>query len=247
MLVKALGTQSPYSKGSHHCPGFLVKDGQSKILLDCGSGIHNGLNFPDTLDGLTIILTHLHRDHYNDVFIFQYASHVFKNLGRLENPLSIYLPAEPVTISRDIRSEENAFANYHELDESTKIQVGNLTISFCKTDHPVPTFAVKIQSDKSTFVYTSDTSFSAKDKIAAFAKNADLLICESSLLESHGYPEINNHLTAKQAGTIALQAGVKKLALTHFWPEEYVNTYVQEASQVFKNTVGLYEGYYFII
>ena len=66
------------------------------------------------------------------------------------------------------------------------------------------------------------------------------------------FPEVSQRclfftITAKQAGTIALQAGVKKLALTHFWPEEYVNTYVQEASQVFENTVGLYEGYYFII
>ena len=242
MLVKVLGTQSPYSKGNHHCPGFLVKDGESKILLDCGSGVHNNMNFPDSLDGLSIILTHLHRDHYNDVFIFQYASHVFRKLGRIKRPLSIYLPAWPLAISRDIRSEMNAFAEYHELREDFKLYFDNLEISFCKTDHPISTFAVKIQSDKSTLVYTSDTSFLAKDKIATFAQNADLLICESSLLESYGYPEINTHLTAKQAGIIALEAGVKKLALTHFWPEEDVNNYVREASTVFGNTIALNEG-----
>lgn len=208
MLVKVLGTQSPYSKGNHHCPGFLVKDGESKILLDCGSGVHNNMNFPDSLDGLSIILTHLHRDHYNDVFIFQYASHVFRKLGRIKRPLYIYLPAWPLAISRDIRSEMNAFAEYHELREDIKLYIDNL----------------------------------AKDKIATFAQNADLLICESSLLESYGYPEINTHLTAKQAGIIALEAGVKKLALTHFWPEEDVNNYVREASTVFGNTIALYEG-----
>lgn len=151
---------------------------------------------------------YLHRDHYNDVFIFQYASHVFRKLGRIKRPISIYLPAWPLAISRDIRSEINAFAEYHELKEDIKLYIDNL----------------------------------AKDKIATFAQNADLLICESSLLESYGYPEINTHLTAKQAGIIALEAGVKKLALTHFWPEEDVNNYVREASTVFGNTIALYEG-----
>ncbi|MBQ8298683.1 MAG: MBL fold metallo-hydrolase [Clostridia bacterium] len=247
MQLKVLGTQSPYSTGAHHCPGFLVRDGQTKILLDCGSGIHNNLKFPDSLDGLTIVLSHLHRDHYNDIFIFQYASYVFHKLGRLKKPLDIYLPASPISISRDICTEQNAFAKYHPLTEDTKIELGNLTLTFCTTEHNILTFAVKVQSKNSSLVYTSDTSFAAKDKIADFAKGADLLICESSLLESYGYPEINNHLTAKQAATIALQAGVKKLALTHFWPEEDVNKYVREASKVFGNTIALDEGRYFTV
>ena len=38
MKLKILGTQSPYSTIGHNCPGFLVSDGENKIMLDCGSG-----------------------------------------------------------------------------------------------------------------------------------------------------------------------------------------------------------------
>ena len=68
------------------------------------------------------------------------------------------------------------------------------------------------------------------------------MICESSLLKSYGFPEINSHLTAEQAAIIAKQANVKGLALTHFWPEENVQKYVEEAKQVFKNVIALNEG-----
>jgi len=56
------------------------------------------------------------------------------------------------------------------------------------------------------------------------AKNADLLICEStysSKFEDKG--EKYNHMTAKQAAQIANQANTKKLVLTHF-SARYKNT-----------------------
>ena len=68
------------------------------------------------------------------------------------------------------------------------------------------------------------------------------LICESSLLKEHGFPEINAHLTAEQAATIAKEAGVKGLILTHFWPEEPLEKYVQEAKKVFPNIIPAVEG-----
>jgi len=55
------------------------------------------------------------------------------------------------------------------------------------------------------------------DAALALAEGVDLLICESTFLstesdEAHAY----GHLTAAQAGTIAREAGVRRLVLTHF-------------------------------
>ena len=52
---------------------------------------------------------------------------------------------------------------------------------------------------------------------------------------SHGFPKECNHLTALQAGEIAKEANVKKLILTHFWPEEDTKNYYKEAKQIFNN------------
>lgn len=241
-MLKVLGTQSPYNTIGHNCPGFLITDGESKIMLDCGSGSHSLLNFPNDLNNLSIIISHLHRDHYNDIYNMQYSSYVFHNQKRIERPINIYLPRNPTNIYQDIIGETISFANYFAIDEKSSISIGNFDISFCQTDHPVETYAVKLSNGATTIVYTSDTSFSCKDRLVEFSKNADLLICESSLLTSYGFPEINSHLTAKQAGIIAKEAGVNELMLTHFWPEELPEKYVEEAKSIFPRTVAAEEG-----
>lgn len=244
MKLKVLGTQSPYNTKRHNCPGFLIQEAENLLMLDCGSGNHKMLKYPKDLQNLSIIISHLHRDHYNDIYNLQYASSVFHNQKRLDKPINIYLPQSPSAINEDIRAESNSFANYHEISENTKIDIGSMEITFCKTDHSVETYAIKITSRGKSIVYTSDTSFSARNKIVEFAKGADLLICESSLLEKYGFPEISSHLTARQAGIIAKEAKVKKLMLTHFWPEEKTKQYVKEAKKEFKKVVVAKEGKY---
>ena len=242
MKLKVLGTQSPVCKDGHNCPGFFIQDGNNRILLDCGSGTHSLLTYPNDLQNLSVIISHLHRDHYNDVYNLQYGSYVFHNQKRIERPIDIYMPKTPVEKVEDFRREAESYANYHSIDENAIIKIGDMEISFCRTDHPLETYAIKIQNGDKSIVYTSDTSYSAKDRLANFAKDADLLICESSLLKEHGFPEINSHLTAEQAAKIAKQANVKGLALTHFWFEENLQKYVNEAKEIFKNVVGLKEG-----
>jgi len=242
MKLKVLGTQSPYNTPNHNCPGFLIADGKNKLMLDCGSGTHSLLNYPSDLQNLSIIVSHLHRDHYNDIYNLQYASFVFHNQKRIEQPINIYLPETPVNIYNDITNESNSFAKYGTINEDTNMNIGDMNISFCKTEHPVETYAVKVASGGKTIVYTSDTSFASKDKLIEFSKEADLLICESSLLESYGFPEINSHLTAKQAGIIAKEANVNTLMLTHFWPEELLEKYVEEAKSIFPKVIAANEG-----
>lgn len=242
MKLKVLGTQSPYNTEGHNCPGFLIQDRNNRILLDCGSGSHSLLKYPIDLQNLSVIISHLHRDHYNDIYNLQYASFVFHNQKRIERPIDIYLPETPSHIAEDIKEETNSYAKYHQINENTELKIGNMDVTFCKTDHPVETYAIRLQNENKTIVYTSDTSYSAKERLVDFAKDADLLICESSLLKEYGFPEINTHLTAEQAATIAKDANVKGLALTHFWPEEDIKKYEKEAKTVFKNSIALREG-----
>lgn len=242
MQLKVLGTQSPYNTLGHNCPGFLITDEDTKIMIDCGSGSHSLLHIPNDLNNLSILISHLHRDHYNDIYNMQYSSFVFHNQNRIKKPIDIYLPSTPSDIYQDLTNEQSSFANYTIINENKNLRIGNIKVSFCQTHHPVETYAIKLSNNNKSIVYTSDTSYSCKDKIIDFAQNTDLLICESSLLKSHGFPEINSHLTAHQAGTIAQQANASKLLLTHFWPEEPLQNYVNEAKTVFANVTAATEG-----
>ena len=66
-----------------------------------------------------------------------------------------------------------------------------------------------------------------------FAKDADLLICESTFLKGQ-LKNDDNHLYAYEAGMIARDANAKKLLLTHFWPEIDKQKYVDEAKETCK-------------
>jgi ribonuclease Z len=73
----------------------------------------------------------------------------------------------------------------------------------------------------------------------ALAQGADLLVCESTYLateaeEAHAH----HHMTAEQAATLALQAGAKRLVLTHF-SQRYpsLDGFGSEAGRVFRDVV----------
>ncbi len=70
------------------------------------------------------------------------------------------------------------------------------------------------------------------------AKDAKVLLCESTYLDEHRVmAENHHHLTAKQAAQIAKEAGVELLILTHF-SARYQDSacFEQEARDIFPNT-----------
>ncbi|MCH9610223.1 MAG: Ribonuclease Z [Chlamydiales bacterium] len=84
-------------------------------------------------------------------------------------------------------------------------------------------------------VYVSDTRFC--QQAIDIAKDAKILLCESTYMEEHQkLAKKHFHLTAKQAATIAKEADVEKLILTHF-SARYLKTapFVKEAQEVFAN------------
>ncbi len=88
-------------------------------------------------------------------------------------------------------------------------------------------------------VYVSDCRGTEAnlEKITAFAKNADVLYCEASFLDRDREKAAERgHLTAKQAGAAACEAGVKELQVYHFSPryESCPDELYREAEQEFK-------------
>ena len=73
---------------AHHCPGkspswqdidgacsgYLIEDGDTALLLDCGNGVFSKLRrFIDYVDVDAVVLSHLHADHFLDLVPFSYA------------------------------------------------------------------------------------------------------------------------------------------------------------------------------
>jgi ribonuclease Z len=93
-----------------------------------------------------------------------------------------------------------------------KLQNGE-SITYKGKTHTSDELTYIVPGKKVAFVMDTSYTKSALD----IAKDADLLICESTYMDKHDEKgEKNKHLTVKQAAYIANHANVKKLVLTHF-------------------------------
>jgi ribonuclease Z len=81
--------------------------------------------------------------------------------------------------------------------------------------------------------YTQDNI----DKIVQLVQGADVLFCEAAFLEKDSEKAMTKgHLTARQAGLIAREAGAKVLQVFHFSPRysECADSLTQEAQEAFE-------------
>lgn len=243
IIITPLGTVSPYPKGKMKCPGYLIEYHDKKILLDCGNGTTSLLEFPDVLHNLSVIITHYHKDHLGDVCALQYACRVYHKIGLFSEPIKYYLPKNDYKLNKEtILANCNDFDVFIDVFSGYSFQLDDLTITFeDNKSHTIESFMVKIENNDYKIVYTSDIGTTNYDDLVKFCENASLIICESSFLIKH-HANNNTHMTAHQAGLLAKDAKAKKLLLTHFWPAEDKKLYLEEARQVFKNTMVAIEG-----
>jgi ribonuclease BN (tRNA processing enzyme) len=107
-------------------------------------------------------------------------------------------------------------------------------------NHPVETFGFRLEHAGRSLAYSADTG--QTDAVLRLARDADLLLCEASLVEpgpgGKDLPE-GVHLTGRQAGQYATRAGAGQLVLTHLAPWNDPGRVVDEASQAFAGPMSL--------
>lgn len=99
-----------------------------------------------------------------------------------------------------------------------------------------------VETPGQKLVYVVDTLFSRQNaaRIADLAQDADLFFCESLFLDAdRDQAQKRYHLTARQAGTLARLAKVKRLQIFHFSPryEGMADRLFAEADAAFQGTL----------
>lgn len=247
MKLTVLGCWAPYPRAGGACSGYLIQDAGLNILLEAGNGsLSRLMNIIDFRSLDAVIVTHLHHDHYSDLFVLRYAVEGARRDGSRGGPLKLFIPGEPA-------GEYNLLAGYNKAFITTPIEslaresadhdfevyslsIEGLKFRFAPIKHPLPGYSVSI-GGPGGLVFSSDT---ARTKaIEYLAQNAGLFLCEASGRDSDAEAMKDIHLTAAQAGELARVAGVKRLLLTHFWPEYDPVELGKQAEKTFKNTVEL--------
>lgn len=214
MELTVIGNQGPYPGPGTATSGYLLTHGPASVLLDCGSGVLGRLETVASFRHLSaLVLTHLHFDHFADALVLRYALESDLREGRRREPLPVYLPEGPEEHVALLKSP--AF-DLRTIRGGDQLQIGELQLQFYQTVHSVPSLAVSIRSGDAHFCYSSDTGWD--EGLAAFARDADLFLCEAAFCEDGHTPKGTGHLTAREAGELGHMARAKRLVITHFRP-----------------------------
>lgn len=230
MRLTVLGNNGPFPAAGGACSGYLLAEGDTRVLIDCGNGVLANLQKFVKLEELdAIILTHLHSDHMSDMMVLRYAIQIKMNRNQFPGPIDVYAPQEPEDEYSRLNLD-NIF-NLKPVTESLEIKIGNLKINFAEMTHPVKCYAVSFDNGSKRFVFSGDTSWN--QNIIEFSKASDMVMLDAGLLSKDKTAPNVAHLTAAECGKIAREAGAKRLLLTHFWPEYGKEAMLAEAKAEF--------------
>jgi ribonuclease BN (tRNA processing enzyme) len=235
MRLRVLGKSPSWQDADGACSGYLIEDGETSVVIDCGSGVFSKLRrYRDYVTVDAVVISHLHADHFLDLIPYSYALTYaprrqpvpIQRWPGVENPHKPRLICPPG--SRELfRRVVGAWGNDDLIENAFRIEeyavddtpeVGTLRFQFANVPHFTETFAISVESTNGggRLAYGADSS--PNEEVVAFARGADLMLVEATLPR----PErtgIRGHLTPREAGEHARAAGVGRVVLTHISDE----------------------------
>lgn len=242
MEISVLGSNGTHPTAGRPASGFVVRHDDTAIWMDAGFGTFVALCSeiePVNLDA--IFLSHVHPDHCVDLLAyFHYAQYGAKQ--RVGMP--VYIPEgldeALVNVAFHSRDAFRETCDFRVVGPADTVRVGAIEMRFARTNHPVPTNAVRMEAGGRSFLYTADTGVS--QEVTDLAMGVDLLLSEAAFQGPAESKEYGQHLTAGEAGEMAVAAGVGRLVLTHISPALDPDRSVAEAEAVFHGEVALAVG-----
>jgi ribonuclease BN (tRNA processing enzyme) len=232
--ITVLGKSPAWQDVDGACSGYLVREGDHVLLLDCGNGVFSKLRCTcDYVEVDTVLITHLHSDHFLDLIPYSYAL----RYAPRQQPVAVddwpanESPARPRLFappgSGDVFRRISALFGAEELIETAfelieyepteTYQFGEMTVHFGEVPHYTLTFAVDITTRSGArMTYSADCR--PNSALVDLARETDMLLIEATLPR----PErtgLRGHLTAREAGEHGARAGARRLVVTHFSDE----------------------------
>ena len=207
--VTVLGSDGSFPGPAGACSGYLLRSRGTNIWVDAGSGTMANLQRHIPLEDIdAVVITHEHPDHWTDLEGLAIA---FKWSLRRDGPV-VFAPGGIRELMR-VGSAADVLS-WREIDESSQVSAGRVELSFSRTDHPVPTFAVRAECDGRRFGYSADSG--PEWGLAQLGDDLHLALCEASFLsDKEGTVQ---HMSARQAGVSAAEAKAERLVITHLMP-----------------------------
>lgn len=214
LRVTVLGCCGSYPGPGAACSSYLVEGGGQRIVLDMGSGSlahlqrHIGLGDVDA-----VVLSHQHPDHWVDLTGLRVAM----RYGSGREGLPVLMTEGTLGLAIELCGELAPTFDVRVVGDGDRVELGDLALRFAATQHFVPTLAARVDGPGGASVaYSADTG--PGWSFTSLGEGIDLALCEATVTAELEHTQAGGHLSARQAGRMAAQAGVGRLVLTHLLP-----------------------------
>ncbi|KAA0257344.1 ribonuclease Z [Deferribacter autotrophicus] len=212
-----LGSGSAVQYENRSSASYLLEYNDKKIILDAGFCLLDRLEkvsvLADEID--YIFVSHKHPDHFMGIIHFLFAR---KSITSYSN--------NPVTIFgfKGLESYINGFRKIlghwiePEIDikivEDTKFSFDDFEYELFKTVHTDESVGIKLYIDGKKIVYTGDSEYF--DDLIVHVNEADLFVADCGKIKGD---VIEGHMSYDEVLQVAINAGVKNLLFSHFYPD----------------------------
>ena len=177
MKLTVLGKYGPYPPAGGATSGYLLEEGETRVLVECGSGVLSRLQRFVPIERLdAIVLSHLHSDHTADLFILRYA------LQNAKTQLRVLLPPNPAEEFDRIAGCPPFAAE--KIQEGAAVNIGAFSFAFVRMTHPFESFGMRVTDGRHTLVYTGDSNWNSR--AVSFARGCDLLLADTGFDPEYG-------------------------------------------------------------
>ncbi len=241
MKLTVLGSGSACMGPGQAGSGYLVEEGEAKLLLECGPGVLGRLQKHAAPGALTaIVISHMHPDHCIDLLAYRQALRLAPHEAGAKLP-PLYLPPGGMEVlnrvaqtldptggpaTDDFRTEEYS--------QRRQLRIGGLALRFFSVKHTVPAWAMVVEGER-RLVFSGDTG--PCPELTQAAHQADLFLCEATFQGAEKPLQWWGHMSAMEAGLVARRANARRLLLTHIAPHLDVRVSLGEARESFRERV----------
>jgi ribonuclease BN (tRNA processing enzyme) len=230
LTLTILGCSGTYPGPGDACSGYLVRAGDTAVVVDLGTGTLANLQVhldPGAVDAL--VLSHEHPDHWLDLPVLRNALRYVLEVEGLD----VYGTAGTLRLAATLIDGLAPTLDWHTVGPGATAEVGSMRLRFGLTDHPVETLAVRVDAGGRSLLYSADTGPAWAP--GELADGVDLLLCEASLRP--GDEGAVQHLSGRQAGELARAVGAGRLVLTHMVPGVDVEAQQKAAADAYGGPV----------
>ena len=238
MLLTVLGCSGSVPGPESAASGYLVRAGNTSVVLDLGNGTFGALQrYLDPLDLDGLILSHLHPDHCADISALtvyrRYHPHptprdllpVYGPPDTGERLIAAYAP----NVDERNRTDLSDLYEFRSYGGGTA-RIGPLGVLAARVEHSCEAYAVRVSHAGRALVYSGDTG--PCPQLVELATGADVLLAEASWPDQPDNPR-GVHLSGREAGEAAAAAGVGRLLITHVPPWTSTEQVLTEAKAAF--------------